>query len=192
MRSPLRSVSLALCLCLSGSWILAGCSGEGAAPQPRSLEAGDNGVTVSPADGTITFTREGETLLAFPADALELGVVDALDDARNYDPYRVYVPFALYEDPPGLTWLTPSSMEVADESPTSLSLSLAYAEARATLTLTADGDEIAAKLVPSEPAEGERPVAFFRLRPRVTDDEGFYGLGEHFDAPEHRGRVRAM
>ncbi len=42
------------------------------------------------------------------------------------------------------------------------------------------------------PDEGELPVPWVGVSMPVADHEAFYGLGEHFDTIEHRGRVRPM
>lgn len=173
------------------SALVVGCSGGSAspAPEPLVLVAGSATLEVGALDASLTLRRGGEALVVFPPDALELGLVDALDEARNYDPYRLYVPFSLWEEPPGLRFVAPREVSVASHTEEAITLALDYGEARASLTLTAAEDgAFDAALVP----EASATVAFQRVRPRVTDAEGFYGLGEYFDSPEHRGRVRAM
>src|SRR5262249_23633108 len=113
--------------------------------------------------------------------------------ATNYDPYSLYVPSALQPPPDELAWLAVESMTVSASSDTKATLLLSYAQGlRATLSIEAsDLGSFKAKLVPDEPSDGPR-VAYFRLRPRASATEGFYGLGETYDHVNQRGKVRAM
>lgn len=170
----------------------AGCGvDEVIAPLGRveEIAAGEAAVRVDTGARTVTLLRGDDALLTFPADALQLGTVAAVDDAVNYDPYRLHVPIALYT-PPEITWRAVSSIAVEEATETAITLRLGYEGGlAAALTLEALGDGRArARLVPAEGA----PVAFFRLRPRADAEEGFYGLGEYFDDVNHRGKVRAM
>ncbi|MBM4342994.1 MAG: glycoside hydrolase family 31 protein [Deltaproteobacteria bacterium] len=40
--------------------------------------------------------------------------------------------------------------------------------------------------------KGERPVVYVRQVIEAPADEGYYGIGEMFDTPQHRGKVRAL
>lgn len=159
-------------------------SGDGtAAPTTGASETdGDEvgPITVTWEDLALVLRRGDDVLLRFPADGLQLGAVAAIDDALSYDP--------VYLQPD--RWLDVVSAEpLAGDAAVDLRLRFADdASARLTVTEVAPG-RFAASLVP-EP--GGPPLAFLRLRPVVDVHEGFYGLGEHFDAPEHRGRVRAL
>jgi alpha-D-xyloside xylohydrolase len=140
----------------------------------------DDPVTVTWADLELTLKRGDDVLLRFPADGFQLGTVAALDDDLSYDPHW------LAPD----EWLTVESAETVD-SPAAVDVNLVFgsgAAARLTIDEAAPG-RFTATLVP----EADGPVlAYLRLSPVVDPDEGFYGLGEYFDAAEHRGRVRAM
>ena len=137
----------------------------------------------------LVLSRGGEPLLELGPDGFELGVAAAARDDVVYDPYRYYVPSALY-DTPDLSWLTPtdarfSSVDGADPAIVDLTYPDGIA---ARLTITSDGPgRFAAKLT----VDADR-VAIFRLRAHADAEEGFYGLGEYFDSANHRGHVRAM
>ncbi|HET6583903.1 MAG TPA: TIM-barrel domain-containing protein [Nannocystaceae bacterium] len=125
--------------------------------------------------------RDDEPLLRFPRDAFQLGMVDAFDDTLSYDP--------VYEL--DVAWATPASIELADDpgDPIVLALSLLYDDgttASISFAETAPGRFHAVL----SPASGL--IAAIRLRPRADATEGFYGLGEVFDTPNHRGKARAM
>lgn len=175
-----------------------GCGGgdEMLSPAGRTAEiaAGDVTVRVDTAAAEISFHRGDALLLRFPRDALTLGTVAALDDAVNYDPYRLHVPSALYT-PPEITWHTVAGLtitEIADDS-TSLTLTVLYdGGLRGSLRIeAARPGSFKAVLTPTA-APGVAPTAYFRLRPRASAAEAFYGLGEYFDDVNHRGKVRAM
>ncbi|MBZ5715143.1 TIM-barrel domain-containing protein [Nannocystis pusilla] len=137
-------------------------------------------VTVEWSELELRLVRGGDVLLRFPADGFQLGVVAALDDASSYDP------FFLAPD----QWLTVTAAEALGGA-AAVDVRLSFGtdvHARLTVTEAAPG-RFHASLVP-EP--GGPVLAYMRLRPIVDAGEGFYGLGEHFDAAEHRGRVRAM
>ncbi len=151
---------------------------------------GETGVdTGEPEDTTVTVTWEAlelvlrrgdEVLLRFPADGFALGQVAALDDASSYDPF--------YGEPD--SWLTVTDAEALG-GPGVVDLRLRF-DGGASALLHVDElapGRFAATLVP-EP--GGPALAYVRLRPVVDAEEGFYGLGEYFDAAEHRGKVRAM
>ncbi|MBW1880386.1 MAG: glycoside hydrolase family 31 protein, partial [Deltaproteobacteria bacterium] len=109
--------------------------------------------------------------------------VDALDDRRSYDP--------VFLDTVSVQWEAPRSATVVEEGEGGLEVALDYGEwltAVLTVEERAEG-RFSATLVPDE---GAAPFAFVRLRARVDPAEGFYGLGEVFDTPEHRGKTRAM
>lgn len=173
--------------------LLAGCDGGGdgetSPDPPKTYEIRSGDATITSDEGGLTFARGSTTLLRLPKDAFEWGAVPAVEDL-NYDPYRLYVPHALYS-PPEITWASPTKMDVTESTESSLSIDLTYPGGRkGTLVIEAPAeDRFSALWKPSDP---EAPIAYFRLRPRASADEGFYGLGEYFDDVNHRGKVRAM
>jgi alpha-D-xyloside xylohydrolase len=172
---------------------VAGCGGE---PQPTArpkvtLGAGQWEVRVDPDRKDLVLAHGDEVLLDFPTDGFELGSVPQVDDATNYDPYRILVPSALYPSPADITWLTVERVDIAESSAKALSLRLSYGGGKAaTLRVEASAEgRFSMKLVPD--AAGPS-IAYFRLRPRIDAKEGLYGLGEQFDDVDQRGKVRAM
>lgn len=142
-------------------------------------------------DSTLLLQRGNEVLLEWRLDAFQLGIVDALDGAQNYDPYPIVMGFPLLRQPRNLRWVAATSIEVTAAAQDSFVLALAFEEGKAA-TLEARLRAEGRFQLRLRPNGAGRPVAFFRLRPRVDRSEGFYGLGEYFDAVNHRGRVRAM
>jgi alpha-D-xyloside xylohydrolase len=127
-------------------------------------------------DAGLALTRDGEPLLDFSADAFQIGVVDAIDDSLSYDPVADLA----------VTWRVPTRVSCDAAGPT--------------LTLTYEGGATGTVAVQSA-ADGRwaaqwttsgATVAVHRLRAHADATEGFYGLGEMFDTPEHRGKLRAL
>ncbi|MFT5432105.1 MAG: alpha-D-xyloside xylohydrolase [Myxococcota bacterium] len=149
-------------------------------------------------DGTIRLAHGGVHRLSLPLDALQLGVVDEISDTLAYDPV-FFEPDAYWGDlwlaPKTLIWLAPTAVEVEedsdpDDSGNALRLTLSYEGGRtASVVITAPrSGQLTAVWTAGEGA----PAAYYRIAARASETEGFYGLGEYFDRPEHRGKVRAM
>ncbi|HHH29028.1 MAG TPA: glycoside hydrolase family 31 protein [Polyangiaceae bacterium] len=171
--------------------LLAACGGEDnrrPMTEERQLDTGEGYVLVVTDGPSLSFERNGETLLRFEASSLSLGLVEVVDDDSNYDPYRLVEPTPLYDVPADLVFETPTSAEFV-EGGEGITLALTYpggVTAELTLSAAAPG-HVAASLKTA----GSR-TAFVRLAPYASSDEGFYGLGEYFDSVDHRGKVRAM
>ncbi|MCC6215139.1 MAG: glycoside hydrolase family 31 protein [Polyangiaceae bacterium] len=166
-------------------------SGPERQPSAPELAGGDFTVRLTAEPFEVVLARGDDALLRFPADALLLGRVDAIDDSRLHDPYLLAGESPLYAPPEGLRWLPVEAAELVESTPSSWRIALTHAEARRSelsVALEAPG-RYAARLAPA--AEGA-PIAFVKLAPRVDPTEAFYGLGEHFDTPNHRGKLRAM
>ncbi|MBX7081980.1 MAG: hypothetical protein K1X88_22430 [Nannocystaceae bacterium] len=164
-----------------------GTSGPGTSTSADASSGGETGVEV-PAVFALVFDedtrdtlllRDDTVLLRLPPDAWQLGQVDAVDPDASYDPvYALPVTFA-----------SPTSVTAVEGG--ALTLQLGYADGTAASVRfdeTARGRYSAQFL----PAPGGTPTAAMRLRARCDADEGFYGMGEVFDAVEHRGRARPM
>ncbi len=173
--------------------VLAGCTEE---PSLPSATIGDDTAQVAIADRgtTFAFSRGGRTLLTFPADALQLGTVNALDKGASYDPY-----WLVYGGPNGMAPPAPPA-DLRWQKVSSTALALVGGDAvvklhfdggsSATLTLHIDAPgRIRANFTPDP--SGPK-VAYMRLRPRTDENEGFYGLGEWEDSLNHRGKLRPM
>jgi len=157
----------------------------GGSPLGR-LESGDLVLTATTAQ--IAVARGDTVLLRFPLDAFLLGRVPQLEEHVNYDPSYLWlhIPGAL---PPGLTWLQPRAFTLeAGESGLHLGLDFGDGLVGSVRFEATGPGRVSAHFVP--PAD--LPLAFLRVRPRADATEGFYGLGEVFDTPNHRGKVRAM
>lgn len=135
--------------------------------------------------------RQDTRLLRLTADDIQLGAVDVVDDSTNYDPYPLVAGTTLVRQPLNLRWLTVRRARVVDVGAGGFRVELLFTEGkRATLEIEESGSgNFRAHLVPTA---GGPPVAYIRLRLRGDNSEGFYGLGEVFDAVNHRGRIRAM
>jgi alpha-D-xyloside xylohydrolase len=125
-----------------------------------------------------------------PASGFVLGRVEQLSDSANYDPYPMVAKEPTAKEPAGLVWLAGERLVIGESGASSATLFVEHeGDVRSSLTLTADAEgRFGAKLLPEDATN----VAYLRLRPSVAADEGFYGLGEYFDAVDHRGKVRAM
>lgn len=134
---------------------------------------------------------DGSRVLRMLIGEIQLGAVDVLDDATNYDPYPLAAGLPLSRPPANLRWLDVRRARIVEAEEGALRLELSFPESkRAVLTIRNDSDgRFRLHIVPEE---GGPPIAYFRFRLRGTRDEGFYGLGEYFDAVDHRGHIRAM
>ncbi|MBK8258925.1 MAG: glycoside hydrolase family 31 protein [Polyangiaceae bacterium] len=156
-------------------------------PTPAVLTAGD--LTLAYAENTLTLSRGNTTLLTFPKDAFQLGTVPVALTSVNYDPYRLYVPHPLYDEPE-IVWLEPTSITLQSSTETDYTVNLSFPDSSTVVVFHADGPgHISAHW--EAPISADE-VAYFRLRPRASSTEGFYGLGEYFDDVNSRGHVRAM
>jgi len=167
---------------------LGACSGR-QAPPPPTIANGPYSVTAD--GGTIVLARDGVPLVSLPE--LELGTVRELEDTKSYDPYWVVHDDEYFDPviPPGLRFRKLTSTAVTQTSATQLELKLVFeGDLGADLTITAEAEgRFKAKWVPGSSTS---PIAFMRLRLRADATEGFYGLGEVFDAVNHRGKLRPM
>ncbi len=129
------------------------------------------------ADGQgFVFAQHGHTKLRWPLSSFSVGVVSAIDPALSYDPWWTdtavnWHPAVSSARTGPAEWLfdhgdgISSALSVVSDGPT-----------RFSLTWVPSGDG----------------VAYLRLAPRTSTTEAFYGLGEWFDRPDHRGQRRAM
>jgi alpha-D-xyloside xylohydrolase len=171
-----RALASLLALCL-------GCGDDEPGFEVVVVDGGLGVVELS-TQPSLLLRRGSDVLLNFGPDAFALGVVTAVSDDVNYDPYRLRVSHPLYQPPEDLRWLLPVDARLGAGS----ALSIEYPEGIvADLVVAVDDGRFVVTLTPRSGA-----VAFFRLTPRAAADEGFYGLGEYFDSAEHRGQVRAM
>ena len=159
--------------------------------RPKASVGAEWSVVVDPNQKSISLEHGTDVLLHFPADGIEVGTLPVVDDATNYDPYPLYVPVAVYP-PPEVTWRAPATVNIGATTDKTLELALDYGSGilvKLTLTKEAEG-RFSAALLPE--ASSAKTIAYFRFRPRVSESEAFYGLGEYFDDVNHRGKLRAM
>lgn len=185
-RSIQRLISLALL-----ALVTAGCGDEPEAPGVVAM-IGDEMYTLQIDSAGVSLGRkaDGATLLQIPPSGFLLGVVGALDDKANYDPYS-YELTPLFQ-PSDLVYAPPSSFEPQPSSDSAhAEVLLSYpsgAKAKVTFDRAASGRFAAAWTL----LTAESPVALFRLGATVDSKEAFYGLGAYFDEVNHRGKLRAM
>jgi alpha-D-xyloside xylohydrolase len=139
----------------------------------------------------VRLLRVDDELVRFEADGFRLGLAAPVDDAVNYDPYRLWVPTALYVPPVEPTFVTARAARFAGGSEQEIRLTLEYDGGRAaTLVARAPGNgRFALTLTPTT---GASEVAYLGLRAKADDREGWYGMGEVNDDVNQRGKVRAM
>ncbi|MFO0723533.1 MAG: glycoside hydrolase family 31 protein [Myxococcota bacterium] len=163
--------------------LLAACS-SGA----TRLEAGAHHLELSPDGTSVALLRGDQKLLVLGPDALELGMVRALDPELSYDPYWLEHEDPVFKPnpPEDLRWLIPTSRRLEGntvhlELGGGVSADLAFEKG-------AD-DRFVLKVLPKSESLA---IAWIRVRATISTDEGLYGLGEWPDAFEHRGKQRPM
>jgi alpha-D-xyloside xylohydrolase len=173
---------------------LAACGGDDEPLVPIvPAVSGPATLTLSEDRTELVFARGDRTLLTFHADSFQAATVDSLDSGDSFDPYWLFVD-SPPEPPAGLTWHAraagdPVRVVASSESELFFRVEAPGADIGVTFTATEPGC-FSATLEAT--ADGDSPVAYFRLRPDADATEGFYGLGEWPDAVEHRGTLRPM
>lgn len=183
-----RRVGLPLGSLLLASWLHC----QPPAGPEVTLRRDDYALRFVPATTELLLLRGEQPLLRFAADAIQLGVVDEVQERFNYDPFPLLDDGTLfaYTPPAGLTWESIRSATVESATETSLQLQLGYPSGAATLTVEqADSGRYRLQLMPGSSAAR---LAYFRLRPQIDPKEGLYGLGASEDEVNHRGKRRAM
>jgi alpha-D-xyloside xylohydrolase len=179
----------AVSLLISSSSLVACHLDDVGAIDSASLRAGMATIAVT-TEPALSLRHDGELRLRFEPSDWQFGIVERVDNDTNYDPHRILTDDALYSPPDGLRWIHPRAARFEDaDDGESIRLQLEFesaAPARLTIRVEEDG-RFSLKLTPSDDR-----VAFFRLRPHASADEGFYGLGEYYDEVDHRGQRRAL
>ena len=169
--------------------LAAGCADEpGTASQdPPAPPAAALAIRAAPFE--VTLLAHGRPRLRLGRDGLQLGVVEAWDDALNYDPsYLETIEGGGAE--PRLRWLSVTGGEADGEGGATLAFGAEHG-ARLSVEEREPG-RYSLTLVPDDPPAGAWPVALYRIAAQVDPDEAFYGLGGVLDTPNHRGKRRAM
>jgi len=165
--------------------------GDGEETNTPGLTSGDFSLQYPVSDGLLQLNSGDRTLMNWGLDSIQLGIVEEISDEVNYDPYPLAAADPLYSPPEGLAWLNVTAAELKEDTNSKLVLDLSFDQNRkATLSIEiSHPGTFSATLIP---AENSTQIAYFRLRPRIDPEEGFYGLGEYFDDVNHRGKIRAM
>lgn len=173
-----------------------------AEPAPKPLRAAPCAARFCVAVGSdargLVVTRDGVELLAI--EGLSVGVEAGYDPFRSYDPvfpdaatsWRSLTTIALRETAADASSVT---LDLAWEGGISGTMDLSAAQGGidgvGASGGTAGGGRWRVDVHPDGVPDGSVVVAY-RIDAGVDPREGFYGLGEWFDRPEHRGAVRAM
>lgn len=165
--------------------LLAACHRPADPPAPGGTPTwtDPDGATLALADdGSLRFAPAGG---APRAVTLSFGFVADPAVDMNYDPWNLKAADMAGAVPAGLTWAEPRSAS-CDDAGCVLTLDNG---ARGRLLVDPSGPGL--RLAWSQEA-GDAFAPYARVEVEVEDTEGFYGLGEVFEAVEHRGRVRPM
>ena len=111
---------------------------------------------------TVQWRADDDVLLSMPADAFQIGVTEAIDDALSYDPVH----------PLEVTWESPSSIEATDGGTVSIRL-----EYPSGAVATVRFDERAEGRIEAHWVPEDTGVVFaaYRLAPGIDGSEGLYG-----------------
>ena len=154
--------------------------GLAACQPPQTTLGGRTRIEVDEDQVSVHLYRDDALLMTFDGEAMAGGVVASLDDSRSYDPVHEL----------GVAWYEVDALKVEENDGTTMSISLQANALDGNLTITTlDDDRIHLHL---QFTDEHLQTAAHRLNPKVDPTEGFYGLGEVFERPEHRGGVRAM
>ncbi len=183
MRSPGLLVLLAL---------LASCNEETLSPVPASvsLERGDFALRFDAGTVTLSLSRAGETLVEIDGAGLALGTVDEISATASYDPWIVVSDPTHPLVPGGYTLRPAVSARVTVQTEEAFTAELTHEggqQSRLEVGVAADG-RFRLTLAPTDAST----VAYLSVGAKVAEDEAFYGLGEHFDDVNQRGKLRAM
>jgi len=159
-------------------------------PPAASFEATESSLTVDARADTVVLHYGDTVLLTLPASAFVLGTVAEITDTFNYDPAPILAGASGAKEPDGLVFAIGKSFSITESTASEIHLLVTHeggAQSQVTFFMDADG-RFRGHLVPADPTK----VAYLGITPRVSADEGFYGLGEYFDHVNHRGQLRAM
>ena len=173
----------------AGLLFVAACSSPPDAPPLSALTAGTHSLQLDGASLILTTAGGPKVTIA----KIELGLVDALDDGLSYDPYWYAVddPLLAAEPLRDLRWRGPTAITLASRTASRIEAKLDTGPTTPSqLTLQTNGDDRFALSVTTN-STGPA-VAWIRLTLGVDPKEGFYGLGEWPDSPNHRGKLRPM
>ncbi len=127
----------------------------------------------------LSFSKpSGDAVLSIPVERIELGIVDPIDDGLSYNPN--------FQTEVGVRWVAARNATLQADGAWLLRFGDGI---QATLTEQVVDGRWSYHLTPG----AEQPdTGFMRITAVGSATEGFYGLGEYFDRPHHRGHVRSM
>jgi alpha-D-xyloside xylohydrolase len=187
------------------AWLVLACGAEAPPLGQVELRAGKSRLVLDAARATLQLHADDalvaptEPRARFDLRQWRVGRLPAWDDQRNHDPTL------LEQQPPdGLTWSQVSAARLDAHSATSVRWTLdtrapdgqpgpAYQlDCRVGQPVGFDCQLQPTDATLREPKKAAQPVVYVDLGASVDAQEGFYGLGEFFDTPQHRGKRRTM
>jgi alpha-D-xyloside xylohydrolase len=210
-----RSTALLVALLAAMSGAVAGCDDEETpAKLPSGIggEAGNggagaaggvsgDGAELALAAGTLVVDHEGLTLRKADgtavsrllASSFRFATVPELSPTHNYDPFQPYAKTALFREPDDLVVVAGTSLRVLARSAKELDLQVSFADGtELPLHAAVEGHGAVAFTLTLPVRAMDKPIVHVGLDVRGDATEGFYGLGESFDAVNQRGKVRPM
>jgi alpha-D-xyloside xylohydrolase len=153
--------------------------------QPGTLIVEPEGLTLRKPDGTV--------VSRLSAAAFWFATVPELAATHNYDPFQPYAESALFREPDDLVAVNGTSLQVLTSSATGVEAAVTFADGTV-IPLRADVTSAGAVAFTMRLPETamDKPIVHVGLDVRGDATEGFYGLGESFDAVNQRGHVRPM
>lgn len=130
---------------------------------------------------TITLAADGDALLRLDGDAFQVGVTDTVDDGLSYNPVHGL----------DVQWHSPEAFALDAASGGGVALRMEY-PGGVVMRVSIVEDAAGRFSATWRPERGGETIVAYRLGARIDPQEGLYGLGEHFDTPNNRGRVRPM
>ncbi len=141
---------------------------------------------------TIELRRRGAAVVVLEADAFQVGVVEANDKQKSYDPWDIERRGA---EESGVTFRSPVAASARlDPNRLRGDLELDFGDGVTAHVIVDDEGTGGFRfvLVPTSAPGHEVVVTRYRVRTKGDAREGFYGLGEWQDGVDHRGKLRAM
>lgn len=171
---------------------LGACANETVAPLEHTVVLESEGYSVELAVNAVTIAlkRGDEVLTTIDGEGLSIGTVDAVDPLVNYDPYPIVAAVEGYFPPAGTAFHAAKKVVDFTEENGAIHATLEHdggAESDLDISISGEGS-FRISMVPRDATQ----VAWARISPSAVDGEAFYGLGEHFDDVNQRGKIRAM
>jgi len=188
-------MTMAFRLRVFGAFVLSttlSCGDDSLTPPSRVLSLDGDGYSIELDVNAVTISlkRGDEVLTTIDGEGLSLGTVDTIDDLVNYDPYPIVAQVEGYFPPAGAAFHGAVKVTSATEQDGAIVAELLHqggSTSRLTISVSGQGS-FSLALVPNDASR----VAWLRVGTSAAEAEAFYGLGEHFDDVNQRGKIRAM